>query len=90
MIFQATEQGVHTADWKLIGTIHLCMDTSSQHYTSTNIPLLFKLRPLPQPQLRARTYAQTNPSARGATQLRSVLARVCSVSRQTLNTTPVP
>jgi hypothetical protein len=49
-----------------------------------------KLRPLPQPQLRARTYAQTNPSARGATQLRSVLARVFSVSRKNLNTTTVP
>jgi hypothetical protein len=49
-----------------------------------------KLRPLPQPQLRAHTYAETNPSARGDTQLRSVLARVCSVSRQNLNTTTVP
>jgi hypothetical protein len=49
-----------------------------------------KLRPLPQPQLRARTYAQTNPSAQRATQLRSVLARVYSVSRQNLNTTTVP
>jgi hypothetical protein len=38
----------------------------------------------------ARTYAETNPSARGATQLRSVLARVCSVSRQNPNTTTVP
>jgi hypothetical protein len=33
-----------------------------------------KLRPLPQPQLRARTYAQANPSAQRVTQLRSVLA----------------
>jgi hypothetical protein len=49
-----------------------------------------KLRPLPQPQLRARTYAEKNTSTRGATQLRSVLARVCSVSRQNLNTTTVP
>jgi hypothetical protein len=49
-----------------------------------------KLRPLPQPQLRARTYAQTNQSAHRATQLRSVLARVCSVSRQNLNTTTFP
>jgi hypothetical protein len=49
-----------------------------------------KLRPLPQPQLRARIYAETNPSAQRATQLRSVLARVCSVSRQNLNTTTVP
>jgi hypothetical protein len=54
------------------------------------IHLTVKLRPRPQPQLRARTYAETKPSARGATQLRSVLARVCSVSRQNLNTTTVP
>jgi hypothetical protein len=49
-----------------------------------------KLRPLPQLQLCASTYAQTNPSAQRATQLRSVLARVYSVSRQNLNTTTVP
>jgi hypothetical protein len=49
-----------------------------------------KLLPLPQPQLRARTYAQTNPSAQRATQLRSVLARVYSVSRQNLHTITVP
>jgi hypothetical protein len=35
-----------------------------------------KIRLILQPQLRARTYAETNPSAQGATQLRSVLARV--------------
>jgi hypothetical protein len=49
-----------------------------------------KLRLLPQPQLRPHTYAETNPSALRATQLRSVLARVCSVSRQSLNATTVP
>jgi hypothetical protein len=49
-----------------------------------------KLLPLPQPQLHTRTYAQTNPSAQRATQLRSVLARVNSVSRHNLNTTSVP
>jgi hypothetical protein len=49
-----------------------------------------KLLSLPQPQLHARTYAQTNPSAHRATQLRSVLARVYSVPRQNLNTTTVP
>jgi hypothetical protein len=38
----------------------------------------------------ARTYAQTNPRTQRATQLRSVLARVYSVSRQNLNTTTVP
>jgi hypothetical protein len=49
-----------------------------------------KLLPLQQPQLCARTDARTNPSAQRATQLRSVLARVYSVSRQNLNTTTVP
>jgi hypothetical protein len=49
-----------------------------------------KLIPLPQPPVRARTDTRTNPSAQRATQLRSVLARVCSVSRQNLNTTTVP
>jgi hypothetical protein len=52
--------------------------------------LYVKLLPLPQPQLRARTDARTNPSAQRATQLRSVLACVYSVSRQNLNTTTVP
>jgi hypothetical protein len=49
-----------------------------------------KLLPFPQPRLRARTYAWTNPSTQRSTQLRSVLTHVCSVSRQNLNTTTVP
>jgi hypothetical protein len=49
-----------------------------------------KLLPLPQPPLRARTDARTNPSAQRATQLRSVLARVSAVSRQNQITTAVP
>jgi hypothetical protein len=49
-----------------------------------------KLRPLPQLHLCARIYVETNPSAQRATQLRSVLARVCSVSRPNLNNTTVP
>jgi hypothetical protein len=49
-----------------------------------------KLLPLPQPLLRARTNAQTNPSAQRATKLRSVLARVYAVSRQNQITTTVP
>jgi hypothetical protein len=49
-----------------------------------------KLLPLPQPPLRARTDAQTNPSAQRATQLRSVLARVYAVSRKNQTTTAVP
>jgi hypothetical protein len=49
-----------------------------------------KLLPLPQPQLRTRKYAQTYQSAQRATQLKSVLVRVYSVSSQNLNTTTVP
>jgi hypothetical protein len=55
-----------------------------------NIVIHVKLHPLLQPQLRARTYAHTYPSAQRATELRSVLARVCFVSRQNLNTTTFP
>jgi cell pole-organizing protein PopZ len=49
-----------------------------------------KLLPLPQPPVRARTDARTNPSAQRATQLRSVLARVYAVSAQNQITTSVP
>jgi hypothetical protein len=49
-----------------------------------------KLLPLPQPSLRTRTDAHTNPSSQRATQLRSVLARVYAVSRQNQITTAVP
>jgi hypothetical protein len=49
-----------------------------------------KLLPLPQPPVRARTDARTNPSAQRATQLRSVLARVYAVSIQNQITTTVP
>jgi hypothetical protein len=49
-----------------------------------------KLIPLPQPPVRARTDARTNPSAQRATQLRHVLARVYGVSIQNLITTTVP
>jgi hypothetical protein len=39
-----------------------------------------KLLPLPQPPVRSRTDARTNPSAQRSTQLRSVLARVYALS----------
>jgi hypothetical protein len=42
------------------------------------------------PPVRARTDAQTNPSAQRATQLSSVLARVYAVSIQNQITTTVP
>jgi hypothetical protein len=48
-----------------------------------------RLLPLPQPPVRARTDAWTNPSAQRATQLRSVLARVYAVSIQNQITTTV-
>jgi hypothetical protein len=46
--------------------------------------------PLPQPPVRSRTDARTNPSAQRATQLRSVLARVYAVSIQNQITNTVP
>jgi hypothetical protein len=49
-----------------------------------------KLLPLPQPPVRARTDAGTNPSAQRATQLISVLTRVHAVSIQNQITTTVP
>jgi hypothetical protein len=49
-----------------------------------------KLLPLPQPPVRARTDARTNPRAQRATQLRSVLARVYAVSIQNQITNTVP
>jgi hypothetical protein len=51
---------------------------------------IVKLLPLPQPPVRARTDAQTNPSAQRATQLRSVIAPVYAVSIQNQITTTVP
>jgi hypothetical protein len=66
------------------------VQTNERHICFSVVMMDVKLRPLPQPQMRARTYAQTNPRAQRATQLRSVLARVCSVSRQNLNNTTVP
>jgi hypothetical protein len=49
-----------------------------------------RLLPLPQPPMRARMDARTNPSAQRATQLKSVLARVYAVSIQNQSTTTVP
>jgi hypothetical protein len=51
---------------------------------------IVKLLPLPQPPLRACTEVRTNSSAQRATQLRSVLARVYSVSRHNQIATTVP
>jgi hypothetical protein len=75
---------------------HVIIQNVQVHWFKNIDDLLFqsllhvKLSPLPQPQLCARTYAETNPSTQGSTQLRSVLACVCSVSRQNLNTITVP
>jgi hypothetical protein len=56
------------------------------NYADDNVKLL----PLPQPPLRARTDARTNPNAQRATQLRIVLARLYAVARQNQITTTVP
>jgi hypothetical protein len=56
---------------------------------NTNAMIVVKLLPLPQPPLRARTDARTNPSAQRATQLRSVPSRVYAVARQNQITTTV-
>jgi hypothetical protein len=49
-----------------------------------------KLLPLPQPPVRARTDARTNPSSQRATQLMTVLTLVYDVSRHNQTTTNVP
>jgi hypothetical protein len=75
---------------------------SAQHHKDTSHLILHetnsiqvlrgcvRLLPLPQPPVRARTDARTNPSAQRATQLRSVLARVYDVSIQNQMITNVP
>jgi hypothetical protein len=83
-LLHAVKKG-HLATWS-----GLTVEGINTHLNLTTATAIVKLRPLPQPQLCARTYAETNPSAQRATQLRSVLARMCSVSRQNLNTTTVP
>jgi hypothetical protein len=52
--------------------------------------IIVKLLPVPQPPVRTRMDARTNPSAQRATQLRSVLARVYAVSIQNQIITTVP
>jgi hypothetical protein len=81
---------------------YLTKHHSSQHHKDMRHLILYeanslqvlrgfvKLLPFPQPPLRARTDARTNPSAQRATQLRSVLARVYAVARQNQLTTTVP
>jgi hypothetical protein len=62
------------------------------HHTNSLqvLRMCVKLLPLPQPPLRTRTDARTNPSAQRATQLRSVPTRVYAVARQRKITTSVP
>jgi hypothetical protein len=55
--------------WKTLG------GTFTTNYESL-LDFNVKLLPLPQPSVRARTDARTNPSAQRATQLRSVLAHM--------------
>jgi hypothetical protein len=67
---------------------HLGIIMTNEEYFDVAVDV--KLLPLPQPPLRARTDARTNPSAHRATHLRSVLARVYAVARQNQITTTVP
>jgi hypothetical protein len=69
---------------------------SAQHHNDMRGLILHQanslqvLRGCLKPHSRTCTYAETYPSTQRATQLRSCLARVFSVSRQNLNTTTVP
>jgi hypothetical protein len=65
-------------------------EATQVYRTYHNVDQANKLLPLPQPPVRARTDARTNPSAQRATQLRRVLARVYAVSAQNQITTSVP
>jgi hypothetical protein len=67
-------------------TAHMDISLGDNHWSRQHDKLL----PLPQPPVRARTDARTNPSAQRATQLRRVLARVYAVSIQNQITTTVP
>jgi hypothetical protein len=70
--------------------MELCIDLGTPLVPLEGAREGVKILPLPQPSLRARTDARTNPSAQRATQLRSVLARVYAVSRQNQITNTVP
>jgi hypothetical protein len=76
----ATMESSHTAD----------LDIPQLNAATSKAHVFDKLLPLPQPPVRARTDARTNPSAQRATQLRSVLARVYDVSIQNQITNTVP
>jgi hypothetical protein len=61
-------------------TYYTARHTRDYGYIRLRQFLSAKLLPLPQPPVRARTNARTNPSAQRATQLMSVLARMYAVS----------
>jgi hypothetical protein len=87
---QAQGKSFWQEHYKLMsGTILEVVDTNMFDLPHQRRPPV-KLLPLPQPPVRARTDARTNPSAQRATQLRSVLARVYDVSIQNQITTTVP
>jgi hypothetical protein len=73
----------------------ICLVTGGQNGHLVSLPGLterainVKLCPLPQPGY-ARTYAEKNPSTQRATQLKSELAQMYSVTRQNINITTVP
>jgi hypothetical protein len=77
----------HTKDHSAQHHKDMCGFISHQKNSLQVLRGCVKLLPPPQPPLRARTDARTNPSAQRATQLRSVLARVYAVSSQKQITT---
>jgi hypothetical protein len=62
--------------WRLLNTNAIIVSSYLGGGSRGHVKLLPLPLPLPQPPLWARTDARTNPSAKRATQLRSVLARL--------------
>jgi hypothetical protein len=94
MVYNGTSSGMNShlwAPWFYLPTICALLRALkvNTYMADSDIGEIVKLLPLPQPPLRARTDARTNPSAQRATQLRSVLARVYAVARQNQITTSV-
>jgi hypothetical protein len=82
----AAHAGFHSANAAMVQT----EDHIAEATIGALANLADKLLPLPQPPVRARTDARTNPSAQRATQLRCVLARVYAVLIQNQITATVP
>jgi hypothetical protein len=74
-LFPKTIYYTRVSDGVRLSTLGVSLQVIKQAAGQVDVKLL----PLPQPPVRARTDARTNPSAQRATQLRSVLARVYTV-----------